>query len=311
MGGRARDTPFLNLITAPGGAQYAHTPEPMLNLWLASRQILTLSTSRVRGQLPEHRPAGLGHAARRAAGPVRSGVSTSRRSAPTGSPAARRTSASCRRRVLPRLGLEIIPGAGIACRGAVRSILLVSKVPPAQIRTLAPDTSSRTSVQLARIVLARPLRRDTAMSSRMPPDLASHARGGRRRADHRRPGAARRSAEGAAHVRSIWAQEWRHLTGLPMVFAVWAGRPGVRHARISPRRSSIPPASVWAPRGDRPARVDKQRVSPGTRARVPHPQRRHRTGRAAITRGCGGFWSWPEGCNDTPGSARSVSQATT
>jgi predicted solute-binding protein len=37
----------------------------------------------------------------------------------------------------------------------VRSILLISKVPFQQIRTLAVDSSSRTSVMLSRIVLAR------------------------------------------------------------------------------------------------------------------------------------------------------------
>ena len=56
---------------------------------------------------------------------------------------------------LNRQKLEIIPGAGIACRGAVRSILLISKVPFGDIRTLATDSSSRTSVALSRIILAR------------------------------------------------------------------------------------------------------------------------------------------------------------
>ena len=56
---------------------------------------------------------------------------------------------------LLRQNLETVPGLGIACRGAVRSILLVSKVEPSAIRTLAADSNSRTSVQLARIILAR------------------------------------------------------------------------------------------------------------------------------------------------------------
>jgi predicted solute-binding protein len=56
---------------------------------------------------------------------------------------------------LTRQNLEVIPGAGIACHGAVRSILLISKRPAPQIRTLAVDTSSRTSVQLARVILER------------------------------------------------------------------------------------------------------------------------------------------------------------
>ena len=52
-----------------------------------------------------------------------------------------------------RQALEVVPGHGIACHGAVRSILLVSRTPIRNIRTLATDLSSRTSVQLARIVL--------------------------------------------------------------------------------------------------------------------------------------------------------------
>ena len=50
--------------------------------------------------------------------------------------------------VLPELGLEIIRGAGIAARGAVRSILLISKVPVSEIRTLALD--GPTSIPAAR-----------------------------------------------------------------------------------------------------------------------------------------------------------------
>src|SRR6185369_14769001 len=56
---------------------------------------------------------------------------------------------------LTRQELEIIPGCGIACHGAVRSILLISQRPAADIRTLALDTSSRSSVQLARVILER------------------------------------------------------------------------------------------------------------------------------------------------------------
>src|SRR5689334_24875505 len=56
---------------------------------------------------------------------------------------------------LTRQDLEIIPGTGIACHGAVRSILLISARPAPEIRTLSVDASSRTSVQLARVVLAR------------------------------------------------------------------------------------------------------------------------------------------------------------
>src|SRR5260370_2323272 len=56
---------------------------------------------------------------------------------------------------LNRQRLEPIRGTGIACRGPVRSILLISKVPFDQIQTFATDSSSRTSVALSRIILAR------------------------------------------------------------------------------------------------------------------------------------------------------------
>src|SRR5215510_1941575 len=51
--------------------------------------------------------------------------------------------------------LEVLPGTGIACHGPVRSILLVCTKPVGEITSLAVDTSSRTSVQLARVILGR------------------------------------------------------------------------------------------------------------------------------------------------------------
>jgi chorismate dehydratase len=47
----------------------------------------------------------------------------------------------------------IVSDACIACRGPVRSVKLLSRVPPAEIRSLALDEGSRTSAALARILL--------------------------------------------------------------------------------------------------------------------------------------------------------------
>ena len=55
---------------------------------------------------------------------------------------------------MARQKLDYFPGTGIACHGPVRTILLMSKVPYAQIKTLAVDTGSRTSVMLSRVILA-------------------------------------------------------------------------------------------------------------------------------------------------------------
>src|SRR5882672_9413460 len=52
-------------------------------------------------------------------------------------------------------GLVIIPGIAIASRRAVRSILLVSKVPVEAIQSVALDTSSLTSVALTKVLFEK------------------------------------------------------------------------------------------------------------------------------------------------------------
>ena len=54
---------------------------------------------------------------------------------------------------VPRL--LVIPEVAIAARQAVRSILLVSKVPLETIRTVALDTSSLTSTALVKVLFAK------------------------------------------------------------------------------------------------------------------------------------------------------------
>jgi predicted solute-binding protein len=124
--------------------------------------------------------------------------------------------------VLPELGLEIIRGAGIAARGAVRSILLISKVPVAGIRTLALDASSRTSVVLARLVL-RDVYGVTPRCVTMAPDLASMLEAADAALLIGDP-ALRVDPLAAPHTALDLGEEWLRMTGLPMVFAVWAGR---------------------------------------------------------------------------------------
>ena len=123
-----------------------------------------------------------------------------------------------------RQGLQIIPGSCIACRGPVRSILLVSKVVPDQIKTLAVDVSSRTSIMLARVILAQRYGSEPRIAP-MPPRLDAMLA----KAD-----AALIIGDPALHIEPAalpyvvldLGYEWRELTGLPMVFAVWAGKAG-------------------------------------------------------------------------------------
>jgi predicted solute-binding protein len=122
---------------------------------------------------------------------------------------------------LPRLDVQIIRGAGIACRGPIRSILMVSKVEPRDIRTLAADTSSRTSIQLARILLAR----NYGASPRLVPSAPAldAMLGMADAAVLIGDPALRVDIEHLPHRVFDLGAEWTASTGLPMVFAVWAG----------------------------------------------------------------------------------------
>jgi len=124
---------------------------------------------------------------------------------------------------LTRQDLEVLPGTGIACHGPVRSILLISSRPAAEIRTLAVDSSSRTSVELARVILER---RYGAEPRRIPhpPDLAGMLTAADAALIIGDP-ALRIPLTVPYHVYDL-GQEWVEMTGLPMVFAVWAGRKG-------------------------------------------------------------------------------------
>src|ERR1700751_1384562 len=52
-------------------------------------------------------------------------------------------------------GLVILPNIAIAAKDRVRSILLVSKKPIDDVRSVAADTSSRTSVALLQVLFAK------------------------------------------------------------------------------------------------------------------------------------------------------------
>ena len=126
---------------------------------------------------------------------------------------------------IARQGLQIVPGVGIAAEGPVRSILLFSTVPWRNVRTVAADSSSRTSVQLARVILREQFGVDPLVLPNEPNlDQMLEA------AD-----AALIIGDPALRIEPNqqpyqWldlAEEWKVLTGLPMVFAAWAGKPGI------------------------------------------------------------------------------------
>lgn len=121
-------------------------------------------------------------------------------------------------------GLAIVPGVAIAAKGPVRSIFLISKKPAEQIRTVAADTSSRSSVALLRILFEK---RWTTRPEFVPmaPELApmlAKCDAGLLIGDPALVAAAR-LIPGEYHVYDL-AEEWIGLTGLPFVFAFWAVR---------------------------------------------------------------------------------------
>ncbi len=123
---------------------------------------------------------------------------------------------------LSRQQLKILPGAGIACHGAVRSILLVSRRRPAEIATVAVDSSSRTSVQLVRVILERRYGASPRLIPH-PPDLPEMLRTADAALIIGDPALRVDPADLPYRVLDL-GSEWVEMTGYPMVFAVWAGR---------------------------------------------------------------------------------------
>jgi len=117
---------------------------------------------------------------------------------------------------------RIVPGVGIISDGPVASVALFSKTPIERIRTIAADTSSRTSYALLRILCLERFGIDPDCQP-MPPDPEQMLK--RCDAalligdpalflDHERLGAEKIDL----------GEQWKSLTDLPFVWAFWAGR---------------------------------------------------------------------------------------
>ncbi len=111
-----------------------------------------------------------------------------------------------------RQGLDFAPGLGIACDGPVRSILLVSHVPAPEIRTIAVDSSSRTSVALTEIILRERFGVTPRMAAH-PPDLTAMLESADAGLVIGDPALRFHPDELPYHVYDL-GQEWKWLTGL-------------------------------------------------------------------------------------------------
>ena len=140
----------------------------------------------------------------------------------------------------------------IASRKPVRSILLVSKVPLEQIRSVALDTSSLTSVALTKVLFAKwwgEGRTFTSMAPDLEKMLAEHDAG-------LVIGDPALKMDRSRYLTYDLAEEWIRLTGKPFVFAFWA----VRQAALNDAPAVLDLATVFQDSRDHglePANLDR------------------------------------------------------
>ncbi len=120
---------------------------------------------------------------------------------------------------------RLVPGVGIGSRGPIASVALFSRVPLDSVRSIALDTSSRTSVTLIRVLCRH---RFGIAPEFVPhaPDLAAMtaaADAGLLIGDP-----AFETNHEALGLRKVdLGEDWTAMTGLPFVYAAWTGRPGI------------------------------------------------------------------------------------
>ena len=132
--------------------------------------------------------------------------------------------------VLPELEEKfIVSDYCISCFGEVASVCIFSEVPMEEIEEIYLDYQSRTSVELAKILL-REYWKTTPILTPAPKDFIDRI-GGKKAAvvigDR-----ALRLQSSASYIYDL-GEAWKVHTGLPFVFAVWVGRnnPGASFIR--------------------------------------------------------------------------------
>jgi chorismate dehydratase len=155
--------------------------------------------------------------------------------------------------------LRIVPGLCIASPKRVRSVVILSKVPPEQIRTLALDTSSRTSAVLSQLLL-RERYGASPETTDLGPDLPAMLE--RHDAALMIGDSAMRAAKDGLFVMDL-AEEWHSWTGLPFVFALWCVR---EDAPVFPEPGGVAPffhKSLELGMANLPAIIEEARRSIG------------------------------------------------
>jgi chorismate dehydratase len=133
---------------------------------------------------------------------------------------------------------RIVPDLAIASRGAVASVALYTTRAMSDVRSIAMDTGSRTSVALVRVLCARLFKIQPFIESRGPDlsDMLAHDDAALIIGDNalfldpasheRRAAVPEPRTTAPAEIEKIdLGDAWLKLTGLPFVYAFWAGRP--------------------------------------------------------------------------------------
>jgi cyclic dehypoxanthinyl futalosine synthase len=121
-------------------------------------------------------------------------------------------------------GLELVPGVAIGAKGPVRSVLLLADEPLDRLDTIVLDATSRTSVVLARLVVAA-RRKAPVRYACDDPQGAVDAVGGKTGAVVIGDVALRNEGRCARTI--DLGAAWLEMTGLPFVFAAWCAPAGV------------------------------------------------------------------------------------
>jgi chorismate dehydratase len=139
---------------------------------------------------------------------------------------------------------RIVPDLAIASRGPVASVAIYTTKPMRDVRSIALDASSRTSVALVSVLCARLFKIEPTLAHRGPNlqamlaecDAALIIGDNALLLDHQsaiRPSRASGRPEPvdgrtphSAIEKVDLGEAWTAMTGLPFVYAFWAGRPG-------------------------------------------------------------------------------------
>lgn len=123
---------------------------------------------------------------------------------------------------------RILPGLSVASKGEVKSVLLLSKLPVEELRSVAVDNCSRTSVALLHILVKRFYGRPINLTPAAPEPAEMLTR-----ADAALViGDPALTFNGRAPRVYDLAAEWKKFTGLPFVFALWVGPEEANLARF-------------------------------------------------------------------------------